>query len=241
MLERTFLVRHGQSEGNIIEDNCHKNSADERTIQDIDWDADDWSLAEVGRAQSVQAGAYLRTADLGRDNCELWTSPLLRARETASHLGLLAVSRVVDSLYERKTVNVSFMDIREAVRSASSEKEARRIALRDTFNERVEPFESMLERISPVADRLQKEEKPNIVIVSHGYIMLGMRALLEGLDEERITGIFRGGSTANSRQAKNGDIHIYNRSNTEDRFTSKQHIGPSDGYASDVIELPRYR
>ena len=241
MLERAFLVRHGQSEGNIMEDDCRENSTDEQTIQDIDWDADDWVLTEAGRAQSVQTGAYLRAAGLCSDNCELWTSPLSRARETASHLGLLAVSKVVDSLYERKTVNVSFIDIREAVRSASSEKEARRIAMRDTFNGRVEPFETMLERISPVVDRLKEEEKTNIVIVSHGYIMLGMRALLEELDEEQITGIFRGGLVVNSRQTRNGDILIYNRSNSEGRFTSKQHIGPSDGYASNVVELPRSR
>ncbi|MFZ1243041.1 MAG: histidine phosphatase family protein [Candidatus Saccharimonas sp.] len=241
MLERAFLVRHGQSEGNVIEDDCRENSANERTIQDIDWDADDWNLTEVGRAQSVQTGAYLRAVGLDSGNCEIWTSPLSRARETASHLGLIAVSKVVDSLYERRTVNVSYMDIREAVRSASSEKEARRIAMRDTFNERVEPLETMLERISPVVDRLKEEDKPNIVIVSHGYIMLGMRALLEELDEEQITGIFRGGSVVNSRQTRNGDIHIYNKSNPEGRFTSRQHIGPSDGYVSNVVALPRHR
>ena len=240
MVKNVLLVRHGQSKGNVIEVAHENTDPDEQSFHEINWDADDWDLTDTGREQSIHTGEFLRSRDIGGDDTDVWTSPMRRARQTTRHLGLTAVEQVVFPLYERKTVNISFMDIRQAVREASTERQARAIAMRGTFGDRVEPFEAMIDRIAPSVEKISTVGAENLVVVSHGYVMLGFRALLENLDDERITDIFRGNmsnTTVKRRPTNNGDVIVYRRNPITGLCESKQHFGPMDQYVGDVVDI----
>lgn len=240
MTERVHLVRHGQSMGNLIEEDHRGVSREHRTVLNIDWDADDWELTPEGHQQGVTTGHFLRERGVNDDNTEIWASPLLRAQQTARNLGYSATVHTIFPLYERKTVNVSFMDIRAAVQAAPTQAEARDIAMRGTFDGCIEPFEEMLDRIRPAVDAIESLSHENLVLVSHGYIMLGLRTLLEELDEDGVVDIFRGSAQPpliKKRQTLNGDVITYTRGAGTNSFATKQHFGPSDNYSGEVVTL----
>lgn len=240
MAERLYLGRHGQSEGNVIEEACRSKDLETKKYQDIDWDADDWPLTNVGHEQSRLTGDFLLAQGLSDNNCDIWTSPMRRAQQTARHFGFTAAAQIVLPLYERKTVNISYMDIRQAIRDAPSDRTAREIAMRGTFGGRVEPFEAMLERIAPVAERAMALETENLVVVSHGHVMMGLRTLIEDMNEDQITDILRGDTSMSAikkRPTMNGDVIVYSRDVFTGQYGTRQHFGPSDNYAGDIVQL----
>src|SRR3982751_5728310 len=78
--ERLWLVRHGQSHGNVARD-----AADEAGAHEIDIDVRDVDvpLSDLGREQAIAAGHWF--AALPRDERPeiILSSPYLRARQTA--------------------------------------------------------------------------------------------------------------------------------------------------------------
>jgi broad specificity phosphatase PhoE len=75
------LLRHGESTGNAADRGA--------PVEDEFWDQSnhDWHLTAHGREQAAAAGRRLSSTGLA-DFDEQWVSPMLRARETAQHLGL---------------------------------------------------------------------------------------------------------------------------------------------------------
>ena len=71
---RIFLVRHGESLGNV-DKSVHAKLPDHAI-----------SLSERGREQARAAGAFLANYCRGTDRIRIWTSPYRRTRETAQHI-----------------------------------------------------------------------------------------------------------------------------------------------------------
>lgn len=82
-MRRIFLVRHGESEGNV-DKNVYKTVGDHEV-----------KLTERGHRQAKEAAAFLANT-LDYDSTRLWVSPYTRARETASHIMVHASQHLVD-------------------------------------------------------------------------------------------------------------------------------------------------
>src|SRR3954466_1499879 len=73
-----WLVRHGQSEGNVARDQAHKRNAEVLDIAQRDMDV---PLSKLGRQQSYAFGRWLAVQDEQPD--VVIASPYVRAVETA--------------------------------------------------------------------------------------------------------------------------------------------------------------
>lgn len=78
--KRLWLVRHGQSEGNVARDAAHEaNASDiELTVRDVDV-----PLSELGHQQAAAAGEWFARLSQGEKPEILLSSPYARARQTA--------------------------------------------------------------------------------------------------------------------------------------------------------------
>ncbi|WP_267471361.1 histidine phosphatase family protein [Actinomarinicola tropica] len=86
-----FLVRHGQSEGNVALEAAKAGDLSMMTDAYLTRSAADYRLTDLGRAQAAGAGAWLRSwldATGVQRFDRLYCSPYVRARETAAHLAL---------------------------------------------------------------------------------------------------------------------------------------------------------
>jgi broad specificity phosphatase PhoE len=86
MPKNLILVRHGQSEANVIQ--THDKHGDQALYTEEAMLVPDrsWRLTETGVAQAQTAGAWIRTHVPSFDRCI--TSPYIRTRETAANLGI---------------------------------------------------------------------------------------------------------------------------------------------------------
>jgi broad specificity phosphatase PhoE len=90
--ERLWLVRHGQSQGNVARDAAHEAG---RAVIDLDIRDVDVPLSELGRKQAEAAGRWFAALPESEKPEVLLSSPYIRSRETAEAIceagGLLAV------------------------------------------------------------------------------------------------------------------------------------------------------
>ena len=82
-----FLVRHGQSEGNIANSRSRKGDHSDFTPEFMNRHSADLHLTYKGRAQAVFVGDWLKESDLA-DFDAFYVSPYARALETAALLKL---------------------------------------------------------------------------------------------------------------------------------------------------------
>ena len=78
--ERLWLVRHGQSQGNVARDAAHEAGA--REI-DIDMRDVDVPLSDLGLQQAEAAGRYFAALPADERPEVILSSPYVRARQTA--------------------------------------------------------------------------------------------------------------------------------------------------------------
>jgi broad specificity phosphatase PhoE len=75
-----ILVRHGESEGNVAREAAEADHAPEIVIDQRDADV---ALSGLGRSQSEALGRWLATIPVDRRPGSVWTSPYVRAVQTA--------------------------------------------------------------------------------------------------------------------------------------------------------------
>lgn len=237
--ERLILIRHGQSFGNLSEINNPKNNdpilppeSGELTV----WQGDDWALTPLGVEQATSTGDFIRSNHLHADGDLIWTSPMTRARQTAEGLALNGLIHIRPNLYERPTT-VTYADFQASIKGLSDE-DATETVLFETYGGSTEPFQSTIDRIRPDIESVEGIGQQTLIIVSHGYVMSGIRALIEKMNHRDILQIFRQDNATNRRRIKNGDVIVYNhRDKKTGLFLTKQHIGPHDSYVGPVEKL----
>ncbi len=143
----------------------------------------DWELSELGVEQAEKIGEKLKTELSGR-TFVMYSSDLLRAKQTAEHVGKhLGIEPILKTeLRERnlgKCCGKSVQWLRENLECQEktiddrlfSDAESRR----DTWN-----------RLKPLFDQLMTNEEENIILVSHGDLLSVFNAMFLGLDVEAI-------------------------------------------------------
>ena len=188
--ERLWLVRHGQSQGNVARDAA--TAAGHSVIQL------DVPLSELGLRQAEAAGRWF--ADLPRDERPqvILSSPYLRARQTATAIcdadalaGEKAKTIIDERLREREFGVFDGLTTR-GIREKYPE-EAEHRAKMGKFYHRPPGGESWADVILRLRSALNTINllyaDRRIVIVCHQVVVLCMRYILEELDEAQILSI----------------------------------------------------
>ena len=201
--ERLYLVRHGQSQGNVA-----RAAADEAGLHEIGIDVRDVDvpLSDLGIRQAKAAGRWF--AALPRDERPelILSSPYVRARQTADIIckadalaGGPARTIVDERLREREfgifdrltTIGIRERFPDEAAHRRRLGKFYHRPPGGESWADVVVRLRSMLTTIS-----LHYCDK-RVLIVCHQVVVLCFRYILEGLDEETILRIDKQGDVLN--------------------------------------------
>ena len=200
---RLWIVRHGESAGNVARDAAHAQGAALIDIQARDVDV---PLSRLGEKQAAALGwwfASLRPEE--RPNVVL-TSPYLRARVTADAVrdagGLApeALGSVVDERLREKECGILDRLTRLGIEQRHPELAAARQSV-GKFYFRPPAGESWCDvilRLRSVLDTISLHHgEKHVLIVAHQVVVLCMRYLLENLDEAQILAIDAEGDVAN--------------------------------------------
>jgi probable phosphoglycerate mutase len=193
--ERMWLVRHGQSQGNVARDAAHE--AGLATI-DIDMRDVDVPLSELGFKQAEAAGRWFASLPKDERPEVILSSPYVRARQTAELIckaGALAGgpgrSIVDERLREREfgvfdgltTIGIREKFPEEADHRKRLGKFYHRAPGGESWADVILRLRSMLNTIN-----LHYNDR-RVLVVCHQVVVLCMRYILEELDEQQILAI----------------------------------------------------
>ncbi len=143
----------------------------------------DWELSELGVAQAEKIGEKLKTELAGR-NFVMYSSDLLRAKQTAEHVGKhLGLEPILKTeLRERnlgKCCGKSVQWLRENL-------ECQEKTVDDRLFSDAESRRDEWNRLKPFFEEIMANDEENIIIVSHGDLLSVFNAMFLGLDVEAI-------------------------------------------------------
>ncbi len=193
--ERLWLVRHGQSQGNVARD-----AADEAGAHEIDIDMRDVDvqLSELGMRQAEAAGRWFAALP-GNERPELiLSSPYVRARQTAEIIcrqGALSggeARTIVDERLREREFGIFDRLTTIGIRERFPEEAAHRTRL-GKFYHRPPGGESWADVILRLRSMLNTINlhycDRRVLVVCHQVVVLCFRYILEELDEKQILSI----------------------------------------------------
>lgn len=198
-----WLVRHGQSAGNVARDAAH--AAGQGRIDLATRDAD-VPLSALGEDQAASLADWFAGLEPGRRPAVVWASPYVRARQTAG--AILSAGGVdrpdvplcVDERLREREFGVLDRLTTGGIRELFPEQAEAR-ALLGKFYHRPPGGESWCDvilRLRSALDTLSLHHRgQRVLIVAHQVVVLCFRYLLEGLDEAELLAIDAQGDVAN--------------------------------------------
>ena len=201
--DRVWIVRHGESAGNVARDAAQAARAPRIDIGLRDVDV---PLSDLGRRQAQALGRWFAEKDASERPDVLLVSPYLRARQTAAAIeqgGGLAPDGgdpTVDERLREKEFGILDRLTRYGIEQEQPEQaEFRRIM--GKFYHRPPGGESWCDvilRLRSMLDTMSLHHGGRrVLIVGHQVVVLCLRYLFEALDEDGILAIDREGDVAN--------------------------------------------
>jgi probable phosphoglycerate mutase len=197
-----WIVRHGESAGNLARDAANGSGATHIDITERDVDV---PLSALGREQSEAVGRWFAAMPEGERPNVLLCSPYIRARATAESIrqqGGMArdVSVMVDERLREKEFGILDRLTRAGIEALHPEQaEFRRIL--GKFYHRPPAGESWCDvilRLRSALDTMALHHSgERVLVVAHQVVVLCLRYLLENMTEEQILAIDRDGDVAN--------------------------------------------
>lgn len=200
---RLWIVRHGQSAGNVARDAADAAGMSRIDIADRDMDV---ALSDLGRQQAAALGRWLASQPAQERPCTLMSSPYLRAIQTSEAIrdagGLAESNRkfcIDERLREKEFGILDRLTHRGIETQFPEQSEFRRLL--GKFYHRPPGGESWCDvilRLRSVVDTLSLHHRGDrVLIVAHQVVVLCLRYLLEGLTEAQILAIDREADIAN--------------------------------------------
>jgi len=199
--QRVWLVRHGQSAGNVARDLAEASGQE---LIDIATRDADTPLSDLGLQQSQSLGQWFAALPAAARPQVLLTSPFVRARQTCAAigqaLGVPSPQLRVDERLREKEFGILDRYTRHGIVTRFPELAEQRASV-GKFYFRPPGGESWCDvilRLRSVVEELRRDHAgERVLIVAHQVIVNCMRYLLERLDEQRILDIDRGGDVPN--------------------------------------------
>lgn len=199
-LQDVVLVRHGQSEGNLLVKSAYGSNPDLYN-QLVDMPDNRVRLTPAGVTQAQLVGAWLRQ-EFPYGFARHVVSPYVRAVETAGHLGLEDASwRISRTVRERDKGDVQHMP-EHAFLSSDAHRDSARTYVANPVYWRAPGGEAMADvaqnRVSRLLDDLSGPPMSRpVLVVTHGRFMQAFQAVVEGLDDEQFRELFLAGELPN--------------------------------------------
>jgi 2,3-bisphosphoglycerate-dependent phosphoglycerate mutase len=198
-----WLVRHGQSAGNVARDEAHASGADRIALPVRDVDV---PLSKLGEQQACALGRWMSNLPAEKKPDIVLSSPYLRSRRTAELIiechGLVpgVGDPVIDERLREKEFGILDGLTTRGIAAVHPDQVGFRKLL-GKFYHRAPGGESWVDvilRLRSTLDTLALHYAGRrVMIVSHQVVILCFRYLLENLDEQRILAIDRAGDVAN--------------------------------------------
>jgi broad specificity phosphatase PhoE len=199
-LQELWLLRHGQSLGNVARDAAHGRDVEELEIAERDMDV---PLSDLGRQQAAAFGRWLRSQTPADQPSVVVSSPYVRAVETAEIVleeARLDTTLIADERLREREFGVVDLLTHRGVVARLPEEAARRARL-GKFYYRAPGGESWVDvalRVRSLRESLVREHADQIVLlVTHEVPIIIARYLIERLDEQQALEISRFGRLAN--------------------------------------------
>ena len=215
--ESLWVVRHGESAGNVARDLAEAGGHERIDIADRDVDV---PLSDLGVRQSRSLGHWM--AERPQQPTVVWTSPYVRARQTAE-LALdaagLDVPVVVDERLREREFGVLDRLTRKGITALYPEESERRARLGKFYHRPPggESWSDVLLRLRAAGDDIRRDcAGERVLLVAHQVVVLLVRYVVERMTEEEILSIDRLGDVANCsvtayRFADGGmELEVYN-------------------------------
>jgi broad specificity phosphatase PhoE len=193
--DRLYLVRHGQSEGNVARD-----AADEAGSHEIDVEVRDVDvpLSDLGRQQAQAAGRWFAALAPDERPEIILSSPYVRARQTAEIIrtegGLSGgpARTIIDERLREREFGIFDRLTTAGIRHRFPEEAAHRRRL-GKFYHRPPGGESWADVILRLRSMLNTINlhycDRRVLVVCHQVVVLCFRYVLEALDEQQILAI----------------------------------------------------
>jgi len=196
-----WIVRHGQSAGNVARDAAE---AAAQHLIDIEWRDVDTPLSALGEAQSSALGRWFAAMPPSERPNVVLSSPYVRARMTAEHIierwgdDDLAVQQD-ERLREKEFGILDRLTKAGIVHKYPELAEQRKHVGKFYFRPHGgESWCDVVLRLRSVIETITREyRRERVLIVTHQVIVNCFRYLLERLDEARILEIDRGADVPN--------------------------------------------
>jgi broad specificity phosphatase PhoE len=199
--QRLWIIRHGESAGNIARDRAEASGA---TLIELEHRDADVPLSPLGLEQSQALGTWMRALPEDLRPTTLLTSPYKRACETsyavAEAMGRASGDVLVDERLREKEFGVLDRYTRAGIRERFPElAEQRRLVGKFYFRPPGgESWCDVVLRLRSMLGDLQRNHAgERVMIVAHQVIVNCFRYLLERMDERTILAIDREGDVPN--------------------------------------------
>lgn len=214
-LTALWLLRHGQSLGNLANDASRVTPVDRLDIADRDMDV---PLSELGEQQAVAVGTWLgQQAPQSRPDVVV-SSPYVRAADTARHVMKAAgldVDLTLDERLREREFGILDLLTHQGIVAAHPTEATRRERL-GKFYYRPPGGESWVDvalRLRSLRDSLVREfADRRVLVVTHEVPIIITRYLVERLDEGAALELSRSGRLANcslTTYVRDGDVGLH--------------------------------
>lgn len=200
--ERLWIVRHGESAGNVARDAAHAAGLDMIDIAMRDVDVD---LSPLGERQARSLGRWFASLPENERPEVIFASPYVRARRTAEAVGEAGGfdpdhEFTVDERLREKEFGVLDRLTTKGIQDRFPEQAEFRRTL-GKFYHRPPGGESWCDTILRLRSALDtiglRHGRRRVLVVGHQVVVLCMRYLIENMSEEEILAVDREGDVAN--------------------------------------------
>jgi len=201
--ERLWIVRHGQSAGNVARDAAH--AAGVATIDIAGRDVD-VPLSPLGEKQAAALGRWFASLPEHEKPEVLLASPYVRARQTAAAIceagGLIGEKRVpiVDERLREREFGIFDRLTTAGIQEKYPELAEQRLLLGKFYHRAPggESWADVILRLRGALDTISLHHADRrVLIVCHQVVVLCLRYILEEMDEARILAIDKEGDVVN--------------------------------------------
>jgi NAD+ kinase len=185
MPKNLFLIRHGESEGNIASE---KSKLGDHGAFNEDFKSRHsslWRLSEKGVEQAIVTGNWIRE-NIALEFHRFYTSEYIRAMETAGHLGITGADWLTEIyLRERNWGSLDRVSHLEREQKFQDAMQDRKVQSFFWTPPNGESLADLCLRVERVIETLHREcAGKNVVIVCHGEVMWAFRFRLERMSME---------------------------------------------------------
>ncbi len=184
-----WVVRHGESAGNVARDAAEAEGHERLDLSHRDVDV---PLSDLGRRQSEALGRWIADQPPEDQPTVLWTSPYVRAQQTADialETAGLDLPRVVDERLREREFGVLDGLTRRGITAQFPEESERRAAIGKFYHRPPggESWTDVLQRLRAVLDDIRLDAQgERVLVMGHQVVVLLTRYVLEGMDEKQV-------------------------------------------------------